>query len=71
MHNELSTSTFFLQNGSTPLYKAAELGYMGIVKALLKAGADVNKAVLMATPVYAAARYGHADALHTLLKVRD
>ena len=68
MHNELST--FFPQNGNTPLYMAAELGFMGIVKALLKGGADVNKAVLMATPVYAAARFGHADALHALLKVR-
>ena len=41
--NELST--FFPQNSSTPLYMAAELGYMGLVKALLKVGADVNKAV--------------------------
>ena len=38
---------------------AAELGYMGIVKVLLKVCADVNKAVLMA------ARFGHADATRT------
>jgi hypothetical protein len=57
--NELST--FFLQNGSTPLYMAAELGYMGIVKALLKVGADVNKRQY----VPMAARFGHADATRT------
>ena len=40
---------------------AAELGYMGIVKALLKVGADVNKRQY----VPMAARFGHADATRT------
>jgi ankyrin repeat protein len=59
-----------LDDGHTPLMVAARDGYLEIVIALVKAGANVNATdnVLQATAGNKAAYYGHADVLEVLIK---
>ena len=40
----LIITTFVLQNGSSPLHIAILEGHLDVVKALIKAGANVNQA---------------------------
>ena len=40
----LKMQTFVLQNGRSPLYTSSCNGHLDVVKALIKAGADINQA---------------------------
>ena len=58
----------------TPLYKAAEHGYVEVVRSLLESKADPNegvrityKDVTVYTPLYAAAEEGNTDVVKILL----
>jgi hypothetical protein len=52
----------------TPLNSAAERGHEALVKVLIAAGADVNKADNdVRTPLYCAARYGHDAVVKVLI----
>ena len=56
------------ESGQTPLIVAARDGHEGIVKVLLKAGADANKANTVDwTPLALAAKYGHEAIARALL----
>jgi ankyrin repeat protein/serine/threonine protein kinase len=56
-----------LDREGSPLYWAAECGYIHFIGMLLKAGADINKPTKNgATPVYVAAFNGHAPAIAAL-----
>ena len=58
------------EDGTTPLFIAAQEGHTSVVELLLKAdGVDVNKAKRMEdTPLYIAAQEGHASVVELLLK---
>lgn len=57
--------------GQTPLIWAADVGSLGAVETLLKAGVDTNvQGFLGATAVSRAARRGHSDVLRVLLSHR-
>lgn len=56
------------RRGDTPLYIAAQMGYIEIVNALITAGANVDQADNCGeTPLYIAAQNGHNDIVKTLL----
>ena len=53
----------------TPLYIAAEFGHEAVVRTLMEAGADVNKATDDGvTPLYMAAYKGHEAMVRTLME---
>jgi uncharacterized protein len=54
-------------NGTTALLTAATFGYVGYLKALIAAGADVNERVQGETALTWAARWGRADCLGPLI----
>lgn len=55
-------------DGSTPLYIAAQNGHLEVVIALLQAGADINQPANDGkTPLYIAAENGHLDMVQALL----
>ncbi len=50
------------QNGVTPMYIAAQNGHVEIVRVLLEAGADANKAdEIGRTPMHVAARNAQSE----------
>ena len=54
---------------STPLFLASRNGHCDIVDALLRGGADVNKAMdIGATPLFMASQLGHCDVVEALLR---
>ena len=54
---------------STPLMEAAKGGHKEVIRALLKAGAEVNKTVKQGiSPLHKAAEFGHIDAVKLLLE---
>jgi ankyrin repeat protein len=57
------------KDGETPLCMASEKGHAEVVKMLLGAGADVNKAATDdgATPLWTASYHGHAEVVKMLL----
>ena len=46
-------------DGVSPLLLASQEGHLGVVKLLLKAGADVNITIGGYTPLYLAVQQGH------------
>jgi ankyrin repeat protein len=57
--------------GFTPLYSASQNGHLNVVDALLRAGADVNKAKNDgATPLFAACLKGHRACVEALVRAR-
>ena len=56
-------------SGATPLYVAAQRGHLDVVRTLLEAGADANKASDGGhSPLYFAAQNGRVDVLSILLQ---
>ena len=58
-------------NGTTPLFKAAEKDHVEVVRLLIKAGADINTATtddFEAIPLYIAAQNGHDKVASLLIK---
>jgi len=58
-----------IDNGATPLYKAAEGGRSQVAKILLESRADPNLATINgnATPLFIACHHGHHEAVRVLL----
>ena len=52
---------------ATPLYQAAYMGRLDVVKALVEAGADVNASAQGYTPLYRAAGVGHLEIVRYLI----
>ena len=46
-------------DGVSPLLLAAQEGHLGVVKLLVKEGADVNVSIQGYTPLYLAVQQGH------------
>lgn len=64
-------SSFYYQNGCTPLHLAAEAGHTDVAKLLLSHGADVNaEDIWYQTPLHLAAANGHTH-MTELLIVQD
>ena len=56
-------------DGWTPLYSAANKGYLEIVKLLIENGADINKSNNDGwTPLYSAADKGHLEVVKLLIE---
>jgi cytohesin len=56
------------RQGTTPLHYAAAHNRPHVVRALLQAGADVNRENHCGTPLHIAAHYGHVDIVTSLLR---
>uniref|UniRef100_A0A7S0SQW8 Ankyrin repeat domain-containing protein n=1 Tax=Mantoniella antarctica TaxID=81844 RepID=A0A7S0SQW8_9CHLO len=56
------------ENGSTPLTVPVVKGHVGVVKALLRAGAEVDKTGTTATPLLVAAHGGSVGVVSALLR---
>ena len=52
----------------TPLFTAAQKGHEAVVRALIEAGADINKADDGATPLFMAAQDGHDTVVRLLIE---
>ena len=51
-----------MQDGATPLYCAANMGYLSVVQALLKFGCEIDKPLQDgATPLFVAAANGNLE----------
>uniref|UniRef100_A0A8C6KKV5 CASK interacting protein 2 n=1 Tax=Nothobranchius furzeri TaxID=105023 RepID=A0A8C6KKV5_NOTFU len=57
------------QDSTTPLHLAARNGHKDIIKLLLKAGVDINKATKEGTALHEAALYGKTEVVQLLLDV--
>lgn len=83
LHNNLTVCTYLLNHGAnpdisgkdafdrerTPMYLAADYGYLECIDLLLKAGADVDPVGPNGnTPLHAAVRIGRADMIKRLLE---
>ncbi len=56
--------------GATPIYIASWKGFIDIVKLLLEARADVNKAIKGVTPLFIASQEGHNEVVKLLLEAK-
>jgi hypothetical protein len=55
-------------NGTTPVWIAAQNGHVDAISVLAEKGADVNTPIKNgATPLYIATKQGHADAIRVLI----
>eukprot|EP00250_Pteridium_aquilinum_P017277 c23544_g1_i3 orf=333-2561(+) len=66
--DELKAEYVQFKTDVTPLFAAAHLGHVEIVKKILAAGADVNHRIFRGYAITAAAREGHGEVLSMLLK---
>ena len=58
-----------MDDGATPLFVAAHQGDEGVVRGLVKAGAEVNKAKSNGTtPLFIAAQSGHVSVVRGLVE---
>jgi cytohesin len=60
-----------VDEGGTPLFIAAYQGNEAMVRALIEAGADINKALLDGgeTPLFIAAHQGHEAAVRAMIEL--